>query len=128
MTALNQHIDRLLQWLDDIGLSVPSRNIRIVDLSDAQVNEDTRKIRISRNEIRTPAEYELRFDELLAAGYPWLNLSCYGLFEDCLLLCVEVPCPRELDPGRPTSVNLSGPARAVLDQNWNVDAVLIVEP
>jgi len=75
-------------------------------------------------------------------GYRWLNLSCYGVYESFLIVAVEVPNatvahitfsgwtpegkPRTLHPGYHTSVNLSGPARIVLDQQWRVDSVLAI--
>jgi hypothetical protein len=82
---------------------------------------------IRREALRRPLEYEARFEELLQAGYPWLNMSCYGVHEGLLVVAIEVPSPRPLAPGHATSVNLSGPARIVLDHQWCVDSVLTID-
>ena len=72
-------------------------------------------------------EYEARVEELLQAGSPWLNMSCYGVHEGLLVVAIEVPSPRPLIPGHATSVNLSGPARIVVDHQWCVDSILTIE-
>jgi hypothetical protein len=64
------------------------------------------------------------FDELLAVGYTWLNMSCYGVHDGSLIVAIEVPSPRTLRPGYSTYVNLSGPPT---DHEWNIDAVLTIE-
>jgi hypothetical protein len=142
MSALSDHLDRLLRWLENIGLKLPSRDIRIVELNAAP-NPDNGKHHVRKDELRTPLEYENRFDELLQTGYTWLNLSCYGVHKGFLIVAVEVPSatvphatrsgwspkgkPRTLYPGCVTSLNLSGPANIVRDNGWRVDPLLTIE-
>jgi len=141
MGALSNHLDGLLRCLESSGLRPPSQDVRIIEVS-AGVNSSDGKHHVRNDELRRPSEYENRFDELLQTGYRWLNLSCYGVHEGFLIVAVEVPSAtvahmtpsgwspegkaRTLHPGCTTSVNLSGPARIVLDHQWRVDSVLTI--
>jgi len=122
MSALSQHLERLIDWLGSIGLHPPSRDMRIVEIGSGIGTPHVR-----REALRKPLEYEGRFEELLQAGYPWLNMSCYDVHEGLLVVAIAVPSPRPLTPGHATSVNLSGPARIVLDHQWCVDSVLTID-
>ena len=123
MSALSNYLDVLLHWLESIGLQPPSQDVRILEIS---LGDGTYHVR--RDELRKPLDYEARFEELLRAGYLWLNMSCYGVHDGSLIVAIEVPSPRVgLSPRCPTRVNLSGPARIVLDQQWRVDSVLTIE-
>jgi hypothetical protein len=132
MTALSYHLDRLFRWLESIGLQPPSRDVRIVEInqSDYNIGDDTHHIH--HDQLRKPSEYEGRFDELLAAGYSWINLSCCGVHNGLLVVTIELPSLDEDDedslrPGWNTSVNLSGPRRDVLlDHRCSVDPVLTI--
>ncbi len=127
MSALSNDLDRLLSWLESIGLHPPSQDVRIVEVSADEVKLDDGKYHIRRDELCRPSDYEPRFDELLQAGYPWINMSCFGTYDSYLIVAIELPSPSPLRPGLPTSVNLSGPARTVLDHSWCVDPKLAVE-
>jgi hypothetical protein len=112
MSALSLHLNRLLHWLQEIGLQLPSRDIRIVEISQIRRPSTDGTYHVRRNQVLSPLEYECRFDELLAKGYSWLNMSCYGVHDGSLIVAIEVPGPRTLYPGCPTSVNLSAPSAA----------------
>jgi hypothetical protein len=124
MTALATHLEQLLNWLEGIGLQPPSKDVRIVEVCEANIGDGTYHIR--QADFRSPTDYEMRFEELLQAGYPWLNMSCYGIHDGWLIVAIEVPSPRPLHPGRATPVNLSGPSRIVLERGWRVDSVLTI--
>ena len=124
MSALSSHLDRLLDWLEGMGLHPPSRDVRIVEISQISRVSADGTYHVRRDELRRPLDYETRFDELLRTGYTWLNMSCYGVHDGLLIVAIEVPGPRTPYPGCPTSVNLSGPA---VDRKWNVAAVLTIE-
>jgi hypothetical protein len=141
MGPLFNHLHGLLRWLENSGLQPPSQDVRIIEVN-AGVNSSDGKHHVRKDELRRPSEYENRFDELLQTGYRWLNLSCYGVHEGFLIVAVEVPSAtvahmtssgwspegkaRTLRPGCTTSVNLSGPARIVLDHQWRIDSVLTI--
>ena len=124
MTALATHLQRLLQFLEANDLHPPSEDVRIVEVG--RVNQSDGTFHVRRVDFRSPLDYEMRFDELLQGGCPWLNISCYGVHDGWLIVAVEAPSPRPLQPGRVTSVNLSGPSRMVLDDDWRVDSVLTI--
>ena len=123
MSALAAHLERLLVWLKGIGLQPPSNGVLIVEVS--HVNQSDGTVHIRRTEFRDPSDYAKRFDELLQ-GYPWLNMSCYGIHDGRLIVAIEVPSLRPLHPECATSVNLSGPSRIVLDSGWRTDSVLTI--
>ena len=58
------------------------------------------------------------FDVLMRLGYPWVNLEVAGIHEGQLVVVIETP-PTMAEPGGPTSLNISGPNRAV-SQNHGV--------
>src|SRR5208337_1368660 len=119
LRPLHLHLDRLLRSLRDAGLQPPSQDFRIVELPQ----EGLGRFSTHRDALHTPSDYAIRFNELLRAGYRWINLSCYGVYDVHLIVAVELPGVDDqspLMPGRHTAVNLSGPARIVLEQNWEV--------
>jgi hypothetical protein len=143
MSALSIHLERLLSWLESIGLYPPSKDVRIIEVNtDGSNRGDDGREQVRKDGLRRTSDYEGKFDELLQTGYSWLNLSCYGVYEGFLIVAVEVPSatvphmapsgwspegrPRALRSGCPTSVNISGPARIVLDHEWSVDSILTI--
>lgn len=141
MARLLDDLDKLLRWLESIGLQPPSQDVRVVELRTGDLNSIDGRYYIRAQELQKPLEYAKRFDELLRIGYRWLNMSCMGVHEGFLIVGIELPSdtvshwtdsgwsqkPRELYPECATSVNLSGPARIVLDHDWNVDSVLAID-
>jgi hypothetical protein len=121
MSALSIHLDRLCRWLESEGLKPPSRDVRLIEIS--LINGTSR---VRQDELRKPSDYEDRFEEILRAGFPWLNLSCYGVHEGSLIVAVEIPGHKSPNPGYATPVNLSGPTRIVLQHEWRVDSVLAI--
>jgi hypothetical protein len=137
MSALSDHLDRLVQLLESIGLHRPSLDVRIFEHQHGDFNETDGRYHIRPERLRTVPQYEKRFDELLRVGYTWLNMSCYGVHDNRLLIVAIAPPsstvprmtssgwseePRTLHPGCITSVNLSGPPNLVRDKGWDVGA------
>jgi len=76
--------------------------------------------------LRSPDQYEPRFNELLAMGFPWLNLSYYGLLDGKGLVVVELPGhSASLSPS--TSVNFSGPMTSVAASGWDVRGHVLLQ-
>jgi hypothetical protein len=122
MSALSIHLDRLFRWLPSVGPELLSHDVRIVEVHCDTFNMENGTYHVRRDDLLTPSDYEVRFEELLRAGYPWLNMSCYGVHRGLLLVAIEVPSPRPLQPGRATSVNLSGPVCT-----RDIDSVLTIK-
>lgn len=124
MSALSDHLDRLLQSLE----RPPSKDVRIVEI-DPDAEWSGGRYYVRQENVYKPLDYENRFDELLRTGYAWLNMSCYGLWNGFLIVAIEMPRATALNmkPRSATSVNLSGPTVGVLARDWNVDAVLRID-
>jgi len=106
--------------------------LRAIDQVIGDLGREANKrscFRVSREQLQRPEHYETRFDELLKEGFSWINLSCYGVYDNCVVVAVEVPYREDgaLHPGCVTSVNLSGPRADVVSEGWRVDRVLLVE-
>jgi hypothetical protein len=126
MSALEDELRRLLDFLDRQGQGPPTRRLRIVEIPHGAPIDQRGRIRVQSSGLCEPVAYEARFDELLAAGLPWLNMSCYGALGGTLIVAIELPMPPS-KPAAKTSVNLSGPPEAVLSHGWNADQVLSLE-
>lgn len=127
MSALRDSLGGLFAFLTNQGLVPPTREVWLVEIrSDVEVDERGR-LRVRRADFRDPDAYEERFEELLAAGLPWINVSCCGLDGGRLVVVVETPRSAGGPPSR-TSVNYSGPTKAALERGWDVSEVLAITP
>ncbi len=126
MTALANELQRLLDFLRKQGHQLPTTRLRIVEVPHNFPVDTEGRIRVHYGDLREPQDYEARFEELLAAGFPWLNVSCYGVLDQALVIAIEVPAP-PLRPATRTSLNFSGPIAKVLNHGWSADQVLAIE-
>ena len=126
MSALSSYLDMLLQEIESLGLQPPSRDVRVIEISQIRRVSPDGTYHVQQNELRKPVDYESRFDELLATGYSWLNMSCCGFHDGSPIVMIEVPGPRTLYPGCFTSVNTS--RRTPPDgAEWDVTWLLTIE-
>lgn len=118
-SALRRSLDALFASLERCSPKAPSAEVLIVEIQpDTQVDERGRMV-VCRSDFRSIEEYEVRFDELLLRGLPWLNMNCAGF--DGAHVVVSIELPRGAPETSPrTSVNFSGPSRRVLDRDWDV--------
>ena len=125
-TDLATHLTALRAFLEAAGLPPPSREVRIIEVgNDARLDAQGR-IRVTRASLCPPVAFEARFDELMEQSFPWLNLSCYGLVEDFLIVAVETP-RQPVGQADHTSVNYSGPGRQTLDRGWDACDLIVLE-
>ncbi|MFZ3339242.1 MAG: hypothetical protein WA609_12070 [Terriglobales bacterium] len=108
------------------------RQVKVIDQVLAGIGEESRRrarLRVSRDQLRKPSDYDSRFDELLKEGFSWLNMSCYGVYDGFVIVAIEVPYRERgtLRPGIVTPVNFSGPSASVSSRGWNVEELLLVE-
>ncbi len=124
--TLRNALEGLLTFLVAAGNPPPTRSFLIIEIrSDAPVDHRGR-VRVKRTDFLEPTQYEQRFDELLASGLSWINLSCYGVDGENLVVSVEVPKQTPICVS-PTPVNYSGPCGAVLAHEWRADENLVIE-
>jgi hypothetical protein len=121
---LTKHLDTLFGFLNTEGLSPPIQEVRIVEIANETRIVEGRRLHVSRDGLRTADEYAARFDELISAGLPWLNVSCYGVYDGHLIVGVEIPVGSGRREMKDTPVNYSGPSAAVLDKGWDAHEVL----
>jgi hypothetical protein len=135
MSRLSDVLDELKKMADEYG-PLSCFELRIVEINGNTPNKpgdfpETDHTRF-QVQLRTPAEYEQRFEELLDRGYSWLNVGFRGIYRNFLIVGVELPSlkfpdgsgrsiPRTLYPGHRTSINLSGPCNAVVDRGLSVE-------
>lgn len=126
MTALSEAITALFQFLSRHGQVPPTHDVCIVEVGSRGEIDARGRLRVKRIDYREPATYERRFAELLEAGLPWINLSCYGADGEKLLVVVEFPEESRQKATR-TSLNYSGPSKLVCDHGWNANEALAIE-
>jgi hypothetical protein len=122
MRTLSDCVEDLLRAFAD---SREQSEVVLVELSPNDFG-DVRGPVVRRTSLRTVEEYRERFEELLGAGYAWINLSLYGEMDEKLLVAVELP--RAPVGTQVTSVNISGPTRDVRDAGGDARvAIRLVE-
>jgi len=82
---------------------------------------------INRGNLYEPDFFITRFDEVVASGHSWVNLSFVGVLEGKLLISLE-DVSSSIIEGCSTSVNLSGPLNLIRSRHgWNLDNITIIE-
>lgn len=128
MSALSNCLDDLFGFLSKLGLVPPSQDVRIAEIPQGALVTAEGRIRISRAALYTTADFEPRFERLRSLGLPWINVSCYGVYERFLIIGIEVPNrPPDAAPASRTSINYSGPPARVLEHEWNALQAIVVE-
>lgn len=108
------------------GVAPPTWDVEIVEIAPTVELDSLGRLRIARKDIRTASEYAGRFDELMSASLPWLNVTCYGADGPKILIGIETPT-MSLARSTRTLVNYSGPAASVILGNWTMDSVLVID-
>src|SRR5437868_14232750 len=94
MSRLSDVLDELKKMADEYR-PLSSLELRIVEINGNTISKpgnfpetDHTRFQVL---LRTPAEYEQRFEELLDRGYSWLNVGFRGVYRDFLIVGVELP-------------------------------------
>jgi hypothetical protein len=125
MTSLADALQHLVGVVSTIP-APPFTGILILDVPPGLELDHRGRLKVARSMLREPKSYEDRFNEL-AASLPWINLSAYGILNGMLIVGVEHVPPQMSARERPAVVNYSGPTRRVVEQNWDVEALLAIE-
>ncbi len=106
---LSEHVRELLAFCERVAGPVPPFDTTLF----LEMNGTAARIdagwRVARDALFTTTEFAPRFDRLLLAGYAWVNLSAYGIWQEALVIGVERPREATGVPAGLTSVNYSGP-------------------
>ena len=127
MSALSDSLEQLFKFLERRGQSPPTQDVRVFEIDPRSKPDSEGRLRILSSQLQEPQEYEARFEELITAGLPWINISCYGVHKKLLLVGVEIPAksPTSIRP-RLSSLNYSGPQRSVLDNGWEAAQIISI--
>jgi hypothetical protein len=101
----------------------PGGTVRIVEVPPGAAVDGSGRIRIASSALHDVEQYEARFEALMQAGLPWINVSCYGVLDQHLIVAIELPAQTGARSAR-TSINYSGPPAAVVGNNWNADQLI----
>lgn len=123
MNTLDDTLQALVKFLEDLGQPPPSLQIRIVEIGPNASTDERGRLWVERSALQTPEAYEPRFNELMAAGLPWINVSTLGVEGEFLIVGIETA--RRGGSSR-TSVNYSGPSAAVLQNGWGIESALLL--
>ena len=126
MSELSDSLQGLFDFLEGRGLSPPSRNVRIAEIGRGAAFDEQGRLRVRRHELREASEYKGRFQELTGMNLPWINMNCYGVFNDLLIIVIETSTTSAESLSR-TSINYSGPAIEILQHDWRVGELLTIE-
>jgi hypothetical protein len=126
MSSLSTALERAMRFAVVSGLDVPFTQVRLIEVNHGACDSRGR-CRVRRKNLRSPSEYEDRFDELLSMGFPWINLWACGVLGDSLIVAVELPRTRPDEPCPTTSVNHSGPTERSRAARWSATEDLAFE-
>ncbi len=124
MAILSEKLLELCEFLRVSGGPTTWRGIRIFEVGSNF--DDSGKPRVSRNRLVPQDEYSARFDELLTFRLPWINLSCFGIYDGFLVVGVEAPHPSAALCLN-TSINYSGAPTPVRSPLWDSSSALVIE-
>jgi hypothetical protein len=130
--SLSDALERLRAWLASLDGFPGWRDVRIIEVGPRTdvAGIGARVWRAAEDAVRTPDAYSARFEELLGAGYSWINLSCYGLLGDVAMIAIELPRETSGIPSGKTSVNFSGPPIDVATRavRWSAEGYVVIVP
>jgi hypothetical protein len=128
VNTLSNCLENLFAFLSKRGLVPPLQDVRIVEIPPGTLVNDEGRVRISPDALYTVADFEPRFERLSNLGLPWINVTCYGVYQRFLIIGIETPnVPRNAVPAARTSINYSGPSARVLKHEWNALEEVAIE-
>lgn len=126
MSALRDALEELFAFMEKSDHAPPTRDVMLLEITSDLCTDEIGRFRVKRSDLKAVTAFEARFDEILAAGLPWINVSCYGVDLENLVVGVEVPKGGTGSSSR-TSVNYSGPPNSVSAQGWTASNTLVFE-
>lgn len=101
---LAEHLRELLVFCERVAGPLPAfERVMFLETGGPRVQS------IDGAALMTLAEFVPRFDRLLIEGYPWINLSAYGIWQGALVVGVERPREAGGVQAGQTIVKYSGP-------------------
>ncbi len=127
MSALSNSLKELFGFLDDGGQPPPLREVRLVEISHVVATDERGRLLMSEDALQKPSDYTSRFEDLIHSGLPWINMSCYGVYDGLLIVGIEIPdkAPEGNAP-RLSPVNYSGPQASVIRRGWDASERIVI--
>jgi len=72
-----------------------------------------------------PNELSLEYKRITESGFAWINLSCYGIYYNRLVIVLEFPA--NANNSANTSVNFSGPSYNSVMRGWDVQSTMNIQ-
>ena len=121
---LDEQLDELQAWLRTLPSSAaapPWTRVLLSEQSKVEwMGEDASRPSLSSDELKTPIEFEPRWQEMVDLGLTcWIDLSAQGVWQDALIVLARPPTRGDLlsHPANRISLNFSGPGRS----DWRVE-------
>jgi len=119
MTLLQDKLDLLFQMMAGGAEQSPRPGDALIVERSRRDVDDSGRLMIAAADLQTVEQYNPRFSALMAKGFAWINLSFFGVLDGRALVTVEFPNYEPIGTRGPTSVNFSGPMRAVSTTSWD---------
>lgn len=125
MASLRDEIQQVVELARRQGLPAYNDMVVVFTGPKGRLTNDGKMV-VDAGEIQPVAAAEPKWNELLGAGHPWINVTCGGVYRGDLLIVVETGRTDNLKPGIRTSVNHSGAMQGVVDAGWDAEAMTVV--
>lgn len=119
---LQTHLNRFVSFVHNDEQCLACSRVLIVEDSDI-VHQQVEGKYISfvpRHALATPEQYSRRFEEHMNAGFSWININAAGIWDDTLLVIIELPNYASVTVRNKASVNFSGPHTIGGQPKWEV--------
>jgi len=115
MSNLEEYVSKLESWVREAIPNCPQwKSVQVIKMD-----------RKKGDFIGSPVslmQFAKEFDELLKAGFSWINVSAGGKIGDALLVIIEAPLESVGAPSEKVSINFSGPLNLVSkNPDWQVN-------
>jgi hypothetical protein len=122
MSELKRHFEGLMNFAKNSNFRQPFSQVYFAESKFIERFSD-KPDELSRQNIFTIEIYEDRFDEILKQDYSRVNLSSAGMFDNNLLIVIELP--RSKTDVKITAVNLSLPEKRVIENDSNISIKIV---
>jgi hypothetical protein len=122
MSSLKKNFETLLKFAEENNFSQSFSQVYFVEDKDIEFFSNSNLHKIPREALLSFESYENRFDELLNQGHSWINMYLSGIFNNFLLVIIEIPDYENNVPREFVSVNFSLPEKRVTENNWSIDS------
>lgn len=117
-SKLQGWLENLIQWLAEIAAIPPYEGYLLLE---GQASLDGRGMKtVSRAALKSPEEYETRFEQLFQVGHFWIRMGVTGIILNKLVIQIQPSEGVGASSGQ-VAVNMAGPAKEVSERpGWTL--------